>query len=146
MKNGVRGIEATLDYKKSFHPYRLLEHIPLENYQIYLSWCLTNNISEARASGIITQSELKELSERDSIWELVLHIIPPEMEAQRIDNYEEFLRSQCQCSILFYDCANLEVYVKKENWLKTLKDNIQKMYPQTICIKTDANDSRKRFL
>ena len=146
MKNGVRGIEATLDYKKSFQPYQLLENIPLQDYKVYLQWCLTSNISATCTPGMITRLELEKLSAKDSIWELVLHIIPPGAPARRIDNYQEFLSSSCQCSILFYDCANLEVYVKKEEWLRILKDNILKMSPQAVRIKTDTNDSRERFL
>ena len=146
MENGVRGIEANLDYKKCFQPYQLLENIPLQDYKVYLQWCLTSNILETCAPRIITHHELEKLSEKDSIWELVLHIIPPGAPARRIDNYEEFLSGPCQCSILFYDCANLEIYVKKEAWFKILKDNILKMSPQAVRIKTDTNDSRERFL
>lgn len=147
MNNDVRGLEAVLSFKKHFQPEQLLQGIPVQNFQMYMPWCIISSAVKGLSySQPITLSFLQDLSETNCIWEQVLHFFPHNEDARRLRDYEDFLNSTCQCSILFYDCAYLEIYVKCNEWLNTFQQNIMKMHPVSFCIKTDETDTRTEFL
>lgn len=51
---------------------------------------------------------------------LVLHLYPETADFEEIDNYTDFLKSNCEMIILLYDFYYLEIYCKNQMWMKKL--------------------------
>ena len=79
-----------------------------------------------------------------NVWELDLKIFPPDREPCVMETYEDFLRSGCLCCLLYYDCGDLEVYIRDEPDRAALLALLQNagVDPQPI---TEENDGRERM-
>lgn len=73
---------------------------------------------------------------------LVLHLYPESAEFQKIDNYDDFLNSECQMIILLYDVCYLEIYCKNQEWLQILMQKAIDIPGACVEGKSKDTDSR----
>ena len=77
-----------------------------------------------------------------SIWELVLHMYPKGKQAEKINTYEDFLKSECACCIIFYDCGLLDIYIKDQVELNRIWEKLTSLQAQDMIVITNTTDSR----
>lgn len=63
---------------------------------------------------------------------------------EEINNYEEFLNSNCELALFIYDNMNVENYCKNQATIEEIKHNLNNSYS---CVKyiTTSNDVRTKF-
>lgn len=144
----IRGLEAELPQRASFRIADVLSGISLDHYKIFTPGCRTwPKFAPASVSGLISPQDLRTLStEKYAIEELSLHFFPLDAQPRELRDYSDYMESSCVCSILYYDCCFLEIYVKDTALLQMLKRNISGMHPISLTYKTNLNDDRERFI
>lgn len=73
---------------------------------------------------------------------LVLHLYSDLISSKNIDNYQEYLKSNCEMIILIYDCFYVEIYCKKNIWLEKLYQTAQKISGVIVSKKYEDTDTR----
>lgn len=142
------GVEAILDnIHYTFRVIDLLRDIPIEEYEIYTPGCMVcPRDGFASVAGTLSRADIERLSAPPYyVEELSLHLFPRGTAVRRLENYADYKQSDCICSILYFDCADLEVYAKEPEWLRSIKENIKQMHPLSICDKTEDSDGRTEF-
>ena len=140
----TRGITCTI-HSDNFRPF--LRALAQEDYTFYVKSCSTIDASgmllpRAIAPGCMTAQELIGLS-NTSIWTLVLQLFPPNHSvATSIDTYEEYLCSDCQGCIIFYDCCLLDAYIKNADVRQRWQKALERCGAEEIILSTDENDFR----
>lgn len=148
MRTNIRGIRCEISSCIGLDLERVLKGLPLEAHKLlywgmltYHDRWLDSKLEEVRSDFIA------EISGRGYvIWEMYLHIFPKATDPKHIDNYEEFLESPCRCSVLYYDCGYLEIYVKDVKWREIILNNLRAMETERIDLITDENDDRTGFI
>lgn len=77
-----------------------------------------------------------------TIWELVLHMYPTGETAERIETYEDFLKSKCFCCMIYYDCGWLDIYIKDPMLFEQVHNKLLALNAEDFEILTAANDGR----
>lgn len=70
---------------------------------------------------------------------LVLHLYPEMTDLEEIENYEDFIQSNCEMVVLMCDAYYVEIYCKNKEWLQTLLHTargiegtvVEEKYPDT---------------
>ncbi len=115
----------------------------------YIPWCM-----KIDAPGMILAKsyqnlrpsvpELREIAEQ-CIWELILHMYPVGAKMEQIDNYQDFEKSECACCLIYYDCGELEIYIKDSERREKVWDLLQSLQASNLEYITDASDGRTGF-
>lgn len=147
-KEVIRGLEAEFPQRASFRIMDVLHGILLDHYKIFTPGCrIWPKFAPASISGLISPQDLLTLStEKYAIEELSLHFFPCDAQPRALWDYSDYMESSCVCSILYYDCGFLEIYVKDTELLQMLKRNTSAMHPISLTYKTNLNDDRERFI
>ncbi len=69
-----------------------------------------------------------------NLWEIVLHVYPPQAEKSPINTYQDFLDSACICCIIYYDCNYLEIYAKDSNYLQCIESKLVDLGAENILL------------
>ena len=80
------------------------------------------------------------------IWEIELQCYKCEMDYTEIKTYQDFMNSDCECLLLYYDCGNLEIYIKDPNDSKWIYEYLQSNGATRMIIKTSKSDKRITLL
>ena len=144
MKDIIRGLSCELPPKAI---NRLLQFLSQKPYQFYIPWCdkiETSTQILAKSSGgfYATATDLQEM-EHHTIWELELQIYPLECEKDCFETYEDFANSACLCCLIFYDCGQLDVYIKTASLFKHIQDELLTLKAENLTILTSENDARE---
>lgn len=144
----IRGIECTVAPGALAN---LLTYFSQDSSTFFVPWCLVHQAGLGGRIGIPETREYRNMSlaacDMDaiigmSIWELVLHKYPREKQIQTIDTYEDFVNSDCELCLLYYDCGPLEIYIKKDDCIQRIWDMLVALNAQDLKLITDANDNR----
>lgn len=73
---------------------------------------------------------------------LVLHLYPTGAVMEKIDNYNEFLLSECEMIVLICDACYLEIYCKNQRWLQTLLSDAKNIRGAVVEKKYTDTDPR----
>lgn len=73
---------------------------------------------------------------------LVLHLYPTGVAMEKIDNYNEFLLSECEMIVLICDACYLEIYCKNQRWLQTLLSDAKNIRGAVVEKKYTDTDPR----
>ena len=65
-------------------------------------------------------------------------------DTEEINNYDDFLNSNCELAILIYDSIHVEIYCKDESAIEAIKCKLSDAYENVEYI-TDLNDIRTEF-
>ena len=76
---------------------------------------------------------------------LVVHLYPAGAPKEKIDSYDDFLRSACEMIILMCDCFYVEIYCKNAAWLQTLLRTAKEIPGTSVCEKYVDTDTRERM-
>lgn len=88
-------------------------------------------------------SYIKQLVQQAFMCErLVLHLYPGKGNYESIDNYEDFLDSNCELVILAYDCCYLEIYSKNQHWLEEILHTAHSIPGTIVAEKYADSDGR----
>ena len=116
------GIECVFKNKSDIWNIFSFPNIVLEHY--YFRVADAAIFSQGRRIEILkkfTPCYFQELIRKSFVGErLVLHLYPENANFERIDNYNDFLKSKCEMIILLYDFYYLEVYCKNQEWIQKL--------------------------
>ena len=95
----------------------------------------------------ISGSELIKQITKDDYYVLfiVLKAFPLDSKIMEINNYRDFLHSDCQLALLIYDVTNVEIYCKEDRLLKIITDNIINNGYSQIEEITEENNLRTEF-
>ncbi len=104
-------------------------------------------------SAIITQEiELplefhpRELPELTKDWyfvqALVLQLYPETVTAEEIENYTDYVQSQCEMIVLAFDFHYVEIYCKNPSWLQAIIDAARKVPGASVEEKYEDTDPR----
>lgn len=144
----IRGIECTLSPRGLAN---LLMYFRQDSSKFFVPWCLVHQTGLVEQISIPETREYRNITltacEMDavigmSIWELVLHKYPDEKQVQAIDSYEDFVNSDCELCLLYYDCGPLEIYIKDANCIQSIWNRLVSLNAQDLKLITDTNDNR----
>lgn len=144
MENSICGITCTLDNSSMGHFLKIISH---ENYIFYIPWCSKidkeNSLRpDSRRDYYVSNQELRDIAE-DTIWELELQIYPQGVMHDIFDTYDSFRNSNCICSIIFYDCMELEIYVKSDRSLEKIYNMLSGFGAERIHFLTCSSQMRQ---
>lgn len=94
--------------------------------------------------GYISSHYLREIASH-CIWELCLQIYHKDADVYRIKKYSDYLKSPCFCYLVFYDCGLLDLYVKDENLIFELKNQLISLGATDLELLTDLSDFREEM-
>ncbi len=146
MAENIRGIECSL-YNGKFRD--LLLFLSDKPFNFYVSWCMKIDSKHSLMPKVsqnfyVTPNELKNMA-NETIWEIVMHIYPTGAITKKIDTYDNFISSQCSCSLIFYDCGMIDIYVKESKLRNQLYNLLLSLDAQNIMYITDISDHRTCF-
>lgn len=113
----------------------------------YMPWCdkiekSTQLLPRSLADVYVTAQELRGM-EYQAIWELVLHIYPVGAEKACIKTYRDFMDSNCRCCLIYYDCGNLDIYIKEADLFQQIQARLLSLRAEALEFLTDTNDDRE---
>lgn len=73
---------------------------------------------------------------------LVMHLYPEGVPAEEINDYADFLRSNCEMIVLLCDGCYVEIYCKNHIWLQTLLRDAKKVPGAIVEEKYEDTDPR----
>lgn len=133
--------EYNINYTNIFKT--LLKNINLDNYEweiAELDACTKNgkDISQMFSNDIrkIVKSKEDYMTMFANI-----RVYPQRSEISSIDNYEDFVNSECELIILIYDVGEFEIYFKKNELKEQILKNIKEL-KINYTEKTTENDGR----
>ena len=147
----IRGISVVFD-GYDFHLTKLFDGINLTDFLWYITnsevyWQEDVN-EDLLAPGVYDGCTLLSILKKSPCHMIHARIfavpIGANLLVNKIDDYVDFLESNCEIGILCADCI-AEVYVKSQNLLGYIIENGQKHYKSSMLFITDANDARTSF-
>lgn len=73
---------------------------------------------------------------------MVVHLYPEGAEPERIDDYSQYMSSQCEMVLLVYDSYYFEIYSKNINWLESIAQAAKTISGSKLIYKFEGEDSR----
>lgn len=140
MNSRNRGIECALDYYKL---QELLREISQKKWDFCIPWCLKDGLYPIR-NAVVSGKDLVQMFDW-RIWELELHCHKCGEDYTEIKSYQDFLTSSCECLLLYYDCGNLEIYIKNQNDFEWLYEFLRLNGATELSIKTNECDMRTKL-
>ena len=139
----IRGIECSL-YNGNIK--ELLVFLSNKPFDFFVKSCAKINdnsifLPQISYNFCILSNELYELA-KASVWELVLHMYPAGSNKQQIETYEDFLKSECLCCLIFYDCGMLDIYIKDYDLNREIYNILNSLQAEDIKYITDSSDGR----
>ena len=106
--------------------------------------------TQIHVAPIFTFSYLKKMIQKKFIPEyMVLHLYPKNLplgraaeQMETIEEYQDYIRSDCQMIILAYDCTCVEVYCKNPVWLQSIIDYATHISGTEVTPKSILTDAR----
>lgn len=144
----MRGIEFTADvgYKDTLNV--LLSGIPLDEYDFYISQNeIFSDFELPQISEKVDGELFEKLNKCASYYVLFINLQGYQKGAvqQKIDTYEDFIKSTCQFIVLVNDGCYFEIYAKDERLLLQFIRNAIALNGKGITIKTNYDDGRTRM-
>lgn len=144
MESSICGLVCTLPNPNVGH---LLEVISYENFVFYIPWCskIDDNHSllpKSYRNYYVSNEELRQLSQ-DTIWELELQVYPLGLSHEDFDTYDSFQKSSCVCSVIFYDCMEMEIYTKNAEGLEKIQNLLRRLGADRIDFLTSSSQVRQ---
>lgn len=140
----IRGVYCLLSGGE-FDLDRVFRGIDLCRYELcsYAMWM--KGMVIATLDGELTMSELTDKLSGYTVEELSVHVFPKGASPRKPDDYADYLRSECVCSLMYYDCGYLEVYAKDREWTAAITENLARMRHDELSHITPENDGRESF-
>ena len=143
--NLCRGIECVFNEFSSI--LKFFESISNSNWGEYYFFVVDQSIfSQGKRVNIpreFSPPYIEKLVQQSFMCErLVLHLYPRSENFVCIDNYKDFLASNCELIILAYDCCYIDVYCKNQYWLKEISRTARSI-PGTIVAEKYTNTDRR---
>lgn len=140
----VCGLELVFRNCKDAHDFLLLHGIDFSGFHLFVEAVLADSKSaETLSPGKVEQAHLAErMKNGASFMELILTVYPKNTLPYPIETYQKYKASQCERILLLYDMVNIEVYAKKQDWLKQLLLNAGTQNTAEIRLKTEETDGR----
>ncbi len=146
MKDKIRGVICNTN---DGDIREVLRYLSNTEKQFHIPWCM-----KIDAPGMILAKsyrdleciapQVREIAEQ-CIWELTLCVYPKNAKIQEIDTYQDFIKSECECSLLYYDCCDLEIYIKDKDFLVTIWNLLRSLQVKDLAYITDASDDRTKL-
>ena len=146
MKDNVIGIEFFVNGRVI---KEVLNYYSLKYDEFYIPWVYNMHvpgmiIPSGKKDIDLGPQELRVLA-KTSVWELVLHVYEPGANRSEINTYDDFMKSECICCLIYYDCGYLEIYSKDKEHLVEMWNKISQMDIDERSIITDADPIRKEM-
>ncbi len=77
-----------------------------------------------------------------NIWELCVSFYSSDYMVQPFKTYDEFLSSTCNCCVIFYDCSELEIYIKDTSHIDKIKHILSDLGAEDIAVIDESNHFR----
>ncbi len=140
----VCGLELVFHTCKDAHDFLLLNGIDFSGFDLFAEAVLAASKSAVTLNpGKVEQAHLAErMKNGASFMELILTVYPENAVSYPVETYQKYKASQCEMILLLYDMVNIEVYVKKQDWLKQLLQNAGALNAAEIRLKTEETDGR----
>lgn len=145
--NLIRGLIFEISKLDSFILKSIFQEIEIQKY----NWSITNdqawkvdgeNLFESRD---YSGKEIKEIILEPTKLVMLLTMKAFIGKTCVIENYDDYINSNCVMVIFFVDATWIEVYCKDMNLLETIKKNITNSNFKNIEYITDENDGRTVF-
>ena len=146
----IRGIEFKINIQHKDILNEILKDISLDNYDFYISE------DEVICDNGKAQMQIPKKGDRKLFENLAIYIpyyvdfinlraYKKGQEEDQVNNYNEFVNSECQFIILIVDGQYLEIYAKSDNLILQFIKNAVQLKGEEIKIKTDYDDGRVRM-
>lgn len=146
----IRGIEFKINIQHKDILNEILKDISLDDYDFYISE------DEVICNNGKVQMQIPKKGDEKLFENLAIHIpyyvdfinlraYKKGQENDQINNYTQFINSECQFIILIVDGQYLEIYAKSDNLILQFIKNAVQLKGEEIKIKTDYDDGRVRM-
>lgn len=146
----IRGIEFKVNIQNTDILNKVLKGIFLDDYDFYISE------DEIICNNEKAQVQIPKKGNGELFENLATHIpyyvnfinlqaYKKGKKYDEVDNYSEFINSECQFIILIVDGQYLEIYAKSDNLILQFIKNAVQLKGEEIKIKTDYDDGRVRM-
>jgi len=141
-----RGISCSI-YNCSNVIRTILVALSEKYHSFYISWY--NAIAKEKtllpiaSEDYIVSSEGLNDMVNATIWDVVLFAFPKDAEiVASFTTYEDYQNSSCECCLIYYDCGELDVYLKDSELLNNMHKLLVEHNAENFVILTDENDRR----
>lgn len=146
----IRGIEFKINIQHKDILNEILKDISLDDYDFYISE------DEVICNNGKVQMQIPKKGDGKLFKNLAIYIpyyvdfinlraYKKGQENDQINNYTQFINSECQFIILIVDGQYLEIYSKSDNLILQFIKNAVQLKGEEIKIKTDYDDGRVRM-
>lgn len=146
----IRGIEFKINIQHKDILNEILKDISLDDYDFYISE------DEVICNNGKVQMQIPKKGDGKLFKNLAIYIpyyvdfinlraYKKGQENDQINNYTQFINSECQFTILIVDGQYLEIYAKSDNLILQFIKNAVQLKGEEIKIKTDYDDGRVRM-
>lgn len=146
----IRGIEFKINIQHKDILNEILKAISLDDYDFYISE------DEVICNNGKVQMQIPKKGDGKLFKNLAIYIpyyvdfinlraYKKGQENDQINNYTQFINSECQFTILIVDGQYLEIYAKSDNLILQFIKNAVQLKGEEIKIKTDYDDGRVRM-
>lgn len=144
MESAPRGIRCSLPSRAI---NKLLLYISQLKCEFFIPWYfrITRKETVLPVSAVdycATSQMIREMA-CDSIFELVLHMYPPDAAYGQFESYEDFAKSSCVCCLIYYDCGWLDIYVKGDSLRRDIQNHLLLLSAEDMEVLTETNDGRE---
>lgn len=142
--NTVIGLDIIFPMKnKSVFEFFLFTNIDLKGFYFRcVSGEMLSNNGIVKFPPVFTPTYFYTIKDQKrSICTLHCTLFPDDCRAEEIHTYNEFMISNCEMIVLFYDWQ-LEIYCKNKRWIDILKWNANGIPDAKVAEKTVLNDTR----
>lgn len=142
----MKGIEIVFNRYEDAKITAILNKVPISNYTIIADNSIIYDRNDTiEYNGVINYDDIIRMQDLYMIMNMSLYIGACTMHVEKIETYEDFLKSDCDIVIIIYDCIFYEIYLKNESHIYQILKNLDDMNAREISIKTNSTDTRTRM-
>lgn len=141
------GIDCVFSKQKDALKLLLFENIDFGNYYFFVAdagfFAPLQGIDDAET---FSPNFFRELVRRPMWTEsFVLHLYAENVSSEKIDTYDDYVKSQCEMIVLLCDTSYVEIYCKNQVWLQELLRSARAIPNATVEEKYEDTDPRYRM-
>lgn len=145
--NAFCGIECEFSKEEDVEKLLLFENIDFEHSYFFVAdagvFANAQGIADAET---FSHTYFQKLIRRP-MWmnSFILHLYEENVSPEKINTYDDYVKSQCEMIILLYDSCYVEIYCKNQVWLQEILRSAQEIPNAVVEEKYEDTDPRSEM-